>query len=234
MIRAVRPPRKHLALLVVLVGMLLVQPLSGHRGVAVGAFFDAVVAGIAIYLPLIVFEERWERHVAVILVSIVIASNAAIYVLPRGGRLISEAVFHSAMATFLSFAIAVILHGIFRKSMIRFDDVVGAFCGYLLLGLVWANLYTLIYLILPGAFAVNPQVAWRLGHWHQRRALFEYLSFTTLMTLGYGDITPIGPPVYTLTWLEVMVGQFYMAVVVAQLVGLKLAQALTEKGQDRK
>jgi hypothetical protein len=67
---------------------------------------------------------------------------------------------------------------------------------------------------------------WRLGEWHQRRALFDYLSFTTMMTLGYGDLTPIGPPAYTLTWLEVMFGQFYMAVVVAQLVGVKLAQAL--------
>jgi hypothetical protein len=54
------------------------------------------------------------------------------------------------------------------------------------------------------------------------------------MTLGYGDITPIGPPAYTLTWLEVMFGQFYMAVVVAQLVGLKLAQALRGGGPEAK
>lgn len=64
--------------------------------------------------------------------------------------------------------------------------------------------------------------------------LFEYLSFTTPTSLGYGDITPIGPPAYTLTWLEVMVGQFYMAVVVAQLVGLKLAQALTRGRTEAK
>src|SRR5262249_21605498 len=125
MIGAVRSARRHLALLVVLVGMLVVQPLSGHRGVVAGAFFDAVLAGIAIYLFLIVFEERWERHVAVPLVSIAVASNAAVYVLPRGGHLILEAVFHCAMATFLGFAIAVILRGIFRKSMISGDDVVG-------------------------------------------------------------------------------------------------------------
>ena len=42
---------------------------------------------------------------------------------------------------------------------------------------------------------------------------------------GAGGL-PIGPPAYSLTWLEVMAGQFCMAVVVAQLVGLKLAQAL--------
>jgi voltage-gated potassium channel len=60
------------------------------------------------------------------------------------------------------------------------------------------------------------------------------MSFTTLMTLGYADLTPIGPPSYTLTWLEVMSGQFSMAVVVAQLVGLKLAQALRGNRPDSK
>ena len=65
-------------------------------------------------------------------------------------------------------------------------------------------------------------------------AVFDYPSFTTLMTLGYGDITPIGAPAYSLTWLEVMLGQFYMAVVVAQLVGIKLAQALRGDGPEAK
>ena len=127
-----------------------------------------------------------------------------------------------------------ILRDIFKKSVISGDDVVGAFCGYMLVALVWANLYTLTYLLGPAAFSVNPDIAWRLGEWHQRRSLFDYLSFTTLTSLGYGDITPIGSPAYTLTWLEVMVGQFYMAVVVAQLVGLKLAQALRGGGPEAK
>src|SRR5258707_349944 len=49
---------------------------------------------------------------------------------------------------------------------------------------------------------------------------------TALMPLGYGARTPVGSPSYKITWLEVMCGQFCMAVGVAQLVGLKLAQAL--------
>jgi len=68
------------------------------------------------------------------------------------------------------------------------------------------------------------------GDWHLKRSLFDYLSLTTLTSLGYGDITPVGQPAYSLTWLEMVVGQFYMAVVVAQLVGLKLAQAISRAG----
>jgi hypothetical protein len=48
----------------------------------------------------------------------------------------------------------------------------------------------------------------------------------TLTTLGYGDVTPIGPLALSLSWLEVIFGQFYLAVVVAQLVGLRLAQTI--------
>ena len=75
-------------------------------------------------------------------------------------------------------------------------------------------------------------IAWRLGAWHLQRFLFNYFSVMTLTTMGYSDITPAGAPVYTLIWLEAVFGQFYSAVVVAQLVGLKLAQAIKNESPD--
>jgi hypothetical protein len=233
MIHVVRPTRKHLALLTALVGMVVAQPLVGHRSVAGGAVADAVLSVICLYVLFTVFGER-RQQAALALFLPAFASNFGVYVLPRGVHTVSEVAYHSFMVAFLGFAVAVILRDLFAKSEISGDDVIGAFCGYLLLALVWANLYTLTYLLVAGTFAVSPDIAWRLGEWHRRRALFEYLSFATLMTIGYGDITPIGPPAFTLTWLEVMVGQFYMAVVVAQIVGLKLAQALTRGGPEAK
>ena len=93
------------------------------------------------------------------------------------------------------------------------------------------GLYALTYILTPSAFSVNPAIAVQLEDWQLKRSLFDYLSFTTLTSLGYGDITPVGQPAYSLTWLEVLFGQFYMAVVVAQMVGLKLAQAIKGSGQ---
>ena len=117
-----------------------------------------------------------------------------------------------------------------------FDIVFAAICLYVFFvvfgALVWANLYLLSYLLYPEAFIVKAEIAWRLDRWHTRRSLFDYLSFTTLTGLGYSDISPGGPPVYSLTWMEVIFGQFYMAVVVAQLVGLKLAQAMKGDGPE--
>lgn len=226
MIRTIRPGRKHLALLAGLVAMLVLQPLIGHRTLMGGVFCDVVLFAICLYIFFIVFGGRREMRIALALILPAFASNFAIYLLTDGAKLVAEVLYHCFMVGFLGFAIAVILGDILRKSVIAADDVIGALCGYILVALVWASLYSLTYLLAPGTFSINKDIVWRLDEWHQRRALFDYLSFTTMMTLGYGDLTPIGPPAYTLTWLEVMFGQFYLAVVVAQLVGLKLAQAL--------
>jgi uncharacterized membrane protein len=51
----------------------------------------------------------------------------------------------------------------------------------------------------------------------------------TITTVGYGDVTPVHPPATALANLEVVFGQFYIAIVVAQLVGLQLAQAIAPK-----
>ena len=60
---------------------------------------------------------------------------------------------------------------------------------------------------------------------------FIYYSFVTLTTVGYGDITPVSPPARTLSWLEAMMGQFYIAVLVAFLVGIRISQGLVKSGE---
>jgi hypothetical protein len=58
---------------------------------------------------------------------------------------------------------------------------------------------------------------------------YIYYSFVTLTTLGYGDISPITPEVKTLSILEAVVGQLYLAVILARLVGLHIAHSANGK-----
>jgi len=88
----------------------------------------------------------------------------------------------------------------------------GAVCVYLLTGLAWAILYKLIADVRPLAFN-------GLGEGGGFDDLL-YFSFVTLASLGYGDITPAAPLARTLAYLEVIAGQFYLAIMVAGLVGL--------------
>jgi len=228
------PRRKHLMLLTVLILAQLGQPLLEHRSATTRVASDTIFVAICLYVFFIVCAERWQRVVGILLFLPVLGGNLALYTQNPYFQKIAGIVFHVALIAFLGFAVVVILRGLFSKSEIKGDDVVGAVCGYILGAMVWANLYALAYILVPSAFNVNPAIAAQLEDWQLKRSLFGYLSFTTLTSLGYGDITPVGQPAYSLTWMEVLFGQFYMAVVVAQMVGLKLAEAIKGRGQGSK
>ncbi len=224
--------RKHLLLLAVLVLAQLGLPLFVYLSITTRVLSDAALLAIIFYVCFIVFAAGWQRLVAFGLFALTATGTIAVNVLPSQHQKALAVVLHSFIIVFLSFAVTIILRDLFGKSVIEGDDILGAVCGYILGAMVWGNLYGLSYVFAPGAFSVNPAIATQLDDWQRKRSLFDYLSFTTLTSLGYGDITPVGQPAYSLTWLEVLFGQFYMAVVVAQIVGLKLAQAIRERRTD--
>jgi hypothetical protein len=221
---------KHLLLLAVVIAWLVTQPLVARQATAARVAYDVLAIAIALGVLSVVFEFRWERVVAVVLALPALALTLARYV--HDGRSPGPAAFWYSLsvALFIGFAVAVIIRGIFvRHQGVRLDDVVGAFSGYLLLGVAWGNIYAGVDVVAPGSFSVNSEIRWQLDDWHLRRALFHYVSFATMAGLGYDDVTAATPLANTLTWLEVMAAQFYLAVVVAQIVGLKLAELIKRR-----
>lgn len=104
---------------------------------------------------------------------------------------------------------------VFVMHRVDLNSLIGAFCVYLLIGMIWALLYRLLHLYGLASFSGNIT--------EEERALFPdlvYFSFVTLASLGYGDISPIGGLPRTLAYLEAVIGQFYLAVMVASLVGV--------------
>jgi hypothetical protein len=102
------------------------------------------------------------------------------------------------------------------------NSLTGAVCVYLLLGLIWALIYELLAYLWPvGSFqgisiqgdSINIDT-------------FLYFSFVTLTTAGYGDITPLNPMIRTLAYLEMITGQFYMAILVSGLVAHFMGQRM--------
>jgi voltage-gated potassium channel len=79
----------------------------------------------------------------------------------------------------------------------------------------------------PNSFSISQNIQWQLQDWSTLHALFDYYSFTTISSIGYAYITTSAPSSNTLVWLEVMCGQFYLAVVVATIVGMKMAEAMS-------
>ncbi len=221
---------KHLLLLAATLVALVTQPALVHADTAGRLAYDLLVAAAALVLFFVVFDGRWQRRAAAVLAAPAIVLAVALYAVPAGFATPAAIAYHVSVALFIGFAVAVIVRDIFRRRAIAFDEVLGAFAGYLLLGVAWGSLYVVVELAAPGAFAVRPEIRWQLDSLHLRRALFNYVSMATMASLGYGDVTAVAPIANTLTWLEVMTAQFYLAVVIAQIVGMKLAQVL---GKER-
>jgi hypothetical protein len=121
---------------------------------------------------------------------------------------------------FLTLGTFTVLYAITQHKEVTADTLFGAICGYFLLGLTWSFIYLLIDIINPGSF--SHQLSDSTLH---RSALnASYYSFTTMTTLGYGDILPVSYLARTCSWLEAVSGQIYLAVWISQLVGLRIAQ----------
>lgn len=96
-----------------------------------------------------------------------------------------------------------------------------AMCLYLILALVWAAIYNNLYIYYENAFAFNsPEVLALANNPESTMGLFTYFSFVTLSTLGYGDIVPLTRVTQSWAAVEAMIGQFYIAIVMARLVSL--------------
>ncbi|MFM1903168.1 MAG: hypothetical protein RLZZ440_1068 [Planctomycetota bacterium] len=116
-----------------------------------------------------------------------------------------------------------ILVDVLAAKRIVFDMICGALCVFVLFGMCWANVYTLIERLAPGSFTVDfarYQVDAGADPF-AAAGVFTYYSFVTLTTVGYGDIVPASATARWLVWLEAVFGQFYMAVFVSRLIGLQ-------------
>ncbi len=121
-------------------------------------------------------------------------------------------------ASFLILSILCFIQKIFESKKIDADTVRGGICIYLLLGLQWWIFYMIVLIFDPAAFHIPPFIS-KLSETH-----LLYFSYSTLTTLGYGDISALHPFAMTLSSLQAIFGQLFLAVFVARLVGLHISQ----------
>ena len=121
---------------------------------------------------------------------------------------------------FYFLAIAILMGKISSKTTISSDTVKGGISIYILLGFFWAILYMILLRLDPDALTNISS--------NEETAGFDcyYYSFTTLTTLGYGDIVPVAKYARILAILESVTGPVYLAIFVAQIIGMNIAQKM--------
>ena len=220
------PHIKFTNLLISLFLLFLISPLFEGLAVArivLSLFFSAVLVS-AVYT---VSQKRGPFVIGILLLCPALVGNWSVYFVESHSL---ELMGRGFSALFLSFTATSMLINVFKEEHVTADTVAGAICVYLLIGLAWAFLYSVTELVLPGSFTIEQFTTRPSGQFaHHEFSLFFYYSFVTLTTLGYGDITPLTPPARSLSMIEAVMGQLYLAVLVARLVALHISHSRKDR-----
>lgn len=222
--------RRFLALLIAVILLLVVNPLL--RIVGAGELLFSVLhtlVFVAAYLA--VFSNRTEQLVALLLATPTLVGAWTGYVLPGVRNPSLAASIHLLAATFLCFSVATILRRINHEKAVSAEGVYGAFCGYLLVGVAFGHIYCALDSFVPGSFR-GENIVEQLAEENRRLFLLTYFSFVTLTTAGYGDIIPGTDAARGVAMAETVIGQFYLAVLVAEIIGKRVSQAISDQQSD--
>ena len=172
---------------------------------------------LAVIAIVVMLSLRWYAIIlillglAAIIGSYVISAEASpvsVIILRRGGDILT----FSALAW-------VVAHAVYAPGRITLRRLQGAIVMYLNFASIFAAAYGLIWELSPRAFA-NLVVQ---GGGPEEVGSMLYFSFTTLTTTGYGDIVAVDPFARSLANFESVLGQFFIAITVARLVTMELA-----------
>lgn len=203
-------------LLASLFALSVVAPLAESFGSA--QLIYVILLQVALVCSLVaVSQNRRRLVVAVILGSLAMSDTSREYFRDSATLNPSALVF---LTMFFGFLAAVFLAEVLHARNIDVEQICGALCVYLLIGIVWGFLYALVLHTDPEAIRFPPNTV------ADNSSRLTYFSFVTLTTLGFGDIHPLTPIARTLCWIEAILGQIFLAVLLARLVGLNLAQSL--------
>jgi hypothetical protein len=212
---------RFLTLLILILAMLIVAPLAEEL-IRLRMLMD--IFWSAIFIAVIYAVSRKKHH---ILVGVLLAMPMLGSIWSRYFVKLSavEVVGGLCGAAFFIFAIIQILIFIYSHKEVTRDLIVGAAIVYLLMALAWAFIFQVVESLHPGSFSI-PEIQGISTSRH-----FLYYSFVTITTLGYGDITPVTSLARSLCVLEAVIGQLYLVVQVAWLVGVHVSQSMRKKSE---
>ena len=190
-----------------LVLMLVVTPFV--RGFKAGPLYEALLFTLVMCTGLIASGSR--RRLALALASFALA---AIWLNQLWPKECPALTFILPGMAFLAVVIASLLGFVLRARQVDANVLCAGISVYLMIGLIWGLAYTFVAEINPNAFSYNPPATAT----PMSGFTAIYFSFMTLMTVGYGDITPVADVARMLAMLEAITGTLFVYVLIARLV----------------
>jgi hypothetical protein len=211
----IRDPSLTATLILQVCAIFVAAPLAA-RGLSIARpILDTLV--LAVLVVVVLLSHR--RGAIVVIVLGLAATLTSGPLGPERASLIVDGLRHGGTIVTFSALTWVVLHAVFAPGRITLQRLQGAAVVYLNLATIFASAFAMILDLNPAAFANLPASNGNPGEF----AAMLYFSLTTLTTTGYGDIVPVDPFARSLANLESVLGQFYLAITVARLVTLELA-----------
>ena len=201
------PPGRFGALLLVLIGTYLMSALSKGR------LIDALQLLLFTAAALLALRNSSvSRTMLRLIIGVAIVGTTVMFglsVSPATGAT-GTGIANLWTGLVLLFAVVVIMRRVLSFSTVSEQSIYGALSAYLIIGLMFAAFYAAIWHLGGQAFFAQGQPA--------TTQTFQYFSFTTLTTLGYGDFTALHNGARAIAILEALTGQIFLATLVARLV----------------
>ena len=176
-----------------------------------GRWVAAVQTGLFLGVSLIAFQaERVKRRTARLVAGVIVAGSVVAVVLLLNKSDVGSELAYSWSALMLLFAAAMIVRRVLEWPEVSLRSIYGAVSAYIIIGLMFAAIYAAINQFSAGEFFVQVSMP--------SLKTIQYFSFTTLTTLGYGDYTARLSGGQAIAVMEAMLGQIFLATLVARLV----------------
>jgi hypothetical protein len=198
-----------------LIGVIVVVPLvEGLAHLRVGVMLGLAGLTIPIVAVAAGSDRRGHRRVAFALAALSALANGA--TLPERGVPLWAG--GGASLMFLAYTTYLVLRAVVGSAHVTPEIVAGALASYVMIGLTWAIAFGVVETRWPGSIHFagdNPEV---------RLSDLLYFSYVSLLTIGYGDITPVSAAARTLVVLERLLGMAFTTVLLAVLVAKGLGR----------
>ena len=228
--------RRHSALLFAIIAAMAVRPLIGAGPVGFVTFSAAllVLAIVGLYninvddlmgeRDHLLAQRRRRQRIGWLLVAAAFVERLGVafahsHIVDLTGSI--------AWLALMAFVTWHMLRGVLKQKSVTSETISMSISVYLLLAFTWGLLYVVIFLAQPGAFTIAGLPPAVPGHPTDAQPIFpilSYFSLITLSTVGYGDITPLTLQARLAAAAEGITGQFYLAILVARLVGMQMSQ----------
>ncbi len=212
----------------------------------IGGFFGAFLAVTAIFFIVPMFEKNFYTHVVLqasfilLILSTICAIDGQRSILIGGMFFFVPFVYFDTLSfyyqslfyivvaygfstVFTLLAMIILMRTILHAKLVDAHLIFGALMVYLLSGILWANMFFIENIVSPSSFQGAGSISFDSNAFlntYDQQFNFLYYSFATLATLGMGDITPLHHLAKSLTAMEAMFGQLFVAIIIAKLVSV--------------